>query len=77
MGVNAAMTDSLGLAEAIIAQKESLNTKEGVLRAIEAYEQDMFPRAEMFATKTYQGLEHHFSATGGQEWAAKFKGKSS
>lgn len=67
------MSDSLALAEAIIAHKESLHTKEGVLRAIEAYEQDMFPRAEFFAKKTYAGLEHHFRATGGQEWVARFK----
>lgn len=69
------MTDSLGLAKAIIAQKETLHTRDGVIRAIEAYEQDMFPRAEMFAKKTHQGLEHHFRATGGQEWAARFNAK--
>lgn len=70
VGVNAAMTDSLYLAKAIIAEKHCLNTSEAISTAIENYEQDMFPRAEMFAKRTYQGLEHHFRATGGHEWAA-------
>ncbi|KAK4503694.1 hypothetical protein PRZ48_004609 [Zasmidium cellare] len=77
VGVNAAMADSLGLAKALIAQKTNLHTQEGISRAIEAYEQDMFPRAEVFAKRTYDGLEHHFRATGGQEWAEKFGGKKS
>lgn len=77
VGVNAAMTDSLNLAKALIAQKSKLHTQEGISRAIEAYEQDMFPRAEFFAKKTYDGLEHHFRATGGQEWAEKFKKRDS
>ncbi|KAF2169306.1 hypothetical protein M409DRAFT_20532 [Zasmidium cellare ATCC 36951] len=77
VGVNAAMADSLYLAKALITQKSNLHTQEGISRAIEAYEQDMFPRAEFFAKKTYDGLEHHFRATGGQEWSEKFKKRNS
>lgn len=69
------MTDSLGLAKTIIVAKHRLNQPEAISLAIEHYEQEMFPRAEMFAKKTYAGLEHHFRATGAQEWAERFTQK--
>ncbi|KAJ9611391.1 hypothetical protein H2200_004575 [Cladophialophora chaetospira] len=64
VGVNLAMVDSLDLAKAIVSCE---GNPEKIPHAIEAFEDEMLTRAELFAKKTYKGLVNHFSANGGEE----------
>lgn len=78
VGVNVAMTDALSLARQIVARKDSFKAKfvsdeQNIRIAVEEYEKEMFPRAKQNAEKTYKGLKGHFSKTGGQEFANRFK----
>ena len=80
VGVNVALTDALDLAKCLIARKDNffakaLSDHRNICIAIEEYEKSMFVRAEENTTKTYKGLQHHFRATGSQEWAERFKSK--
>ena len=66
VGVNVGMTDALVLAKEIIAASKG----EKLLgEAIQAYEEEMFPRAEKNATKTAWGKKNHFSADGAKTFA--------
>lgn len=78
VGVNVAMADALGLANALIARRDSFTAKiltdgKNITMAIEQYEKAMFERAEHNATRTMHGLKGHFSATGAEERAAKIQ----
>lgn len=68
VGVNAAMMDSLSLAEAIIASLAEGNGK-NLAHAVKDYETIMFPRGEMFAQKTMGNIKKHFGAGGSQDMA--------
>ena len=72
------MVDALSLAHQLVARKDSFRAKvftdsHNISTAVRDYEREMFPRARRNAEKTYKGLVGHFSKTGGQEFAAKFK----
>ena len=78
VGVNVAMADALELARALISQKDSIVAKafsdsHNIATAIKEYEASMFPRAKENAEKTYRGLVGHFSGSGGEEFASKFR----
>ena len=68
VGVNAAMTDALELARAIIGYKEGSNGKT-LAAAVSAYEAELFPRGEKYAQKTARNLNKHFAANGSDEMA--------
>jgi 2-polyprenyl-6-methoxyphenol hydroxylase-like FAD-dependent oxidoreductase len=74
VGVNLAMTDALELAQAIAAcdgDKAKLSTE------ILVFEEKMIHRSEAYAQRTWQGMQQHFSSTGGDERAAKFRARVS
>ncbi|CZR61662.1 related to tetracycline resistance protein from transposon Tn4351/Tn4400 [Phialocephala subalpina] len=69
VGVNAAMMDSLLLAQELI---KFVQSGEGKLAdVVKQYETDMFPRGEMFARKTMDGMKKHFSAGGSEHLAGR------
>ncbi|MCJ1251882.1 hypothetical protein MMC30_009120 [Trapelia coarctata] len=68
VGVNAAMTDALELARAIIGYKEATGAK-SLATAVKDYEADLFPRGEKFAQKTLNNMNKHFTATGSEDLA--------
>jgi 2-polyprenyl-6-methoxyphenol hydroxylase-like FAD-dependent oxidoreductase len=65
VGVNAAMMDSLSLAQAIIKFVEPGEGK-SLSEVIKEYETEMFLRGEAFAKRTMEGLQSHFSAGGSE-----------
>ena len=70
VGVNVGMTDSLVLAREIVA---AWRGEKGWNEALEAYQMEMFSRAEKNAAKTQRGKENHFSEKGGREFADMLK----
>jgi 2-polyprenyl-6-methoxyphenol hydroxylase-like FAD-dependent oxidoreductase len=66
VGVNVGMTDALVLAKEIIAASKG---EKGLGDATQAYEEEMFPRAEENAMKTAWGKKNHFSAGGAKLFA--------
>ena len=73
VGVNAAMCDSLELANAIIGFVQG--GKGSLEEAIKSYEVEMFVRGEGFAKKTMRGLQGHFSAGGCEHFVGRLKGE--
>jgi 2-polyprenyl-6-methoxyphenol hydroxylase-like FAD-dependent oxidoreductase len=72
VGVNLAMTDALELADAIIACG---NDRIKIGPEIMAFAEKMFQRSGSYAQKTWDGMQQHFSPTGGEERAAKFRAR--
>lgn len=70
VGVNVGMTDALVLGRQII---EAVAGKKTLGEALEAYEEEMVPRAAKFAQKTLHGKENHFSSSGAVEFAAMLR----
>lgn len=70
VGVNAAMMDSLSLAQAIIAFVEQ-GKDESLAEGIRKYEGEIFLRGEAFAKKTMEGMQRHFSAGGSEHLAGR------
>lgn len=78
VGVNVAMADALDLAKALIARKDSFVAKafsdsHNISVAIKQYDTSMFERGRQNAQKTWDNMQGHFSVTGGEERAAKFR----
>ena len=78
VGVNLAMADALDLAKELVSRRDSLiakvfSDKHNITSAIQAFEKSMHERGEEYARKTWDGMQSHFSATGGQERAAKMR----
>jgi 2-polyprenyl-6-methoxyphenol hydroxylase-like FAD-dependent oxidoreductase len=78
VGVNLAMADALELAKALIARKDSFVAKgfsdhHNISVAIKQYETSMFERGRENAQKTWDNMQGHFSAHGGEARAARFK----
>ena len=70
VGVNVGMTDALVLAREI---RKAWEGEKGVDEALQAYETEMFPRAEGNAAKTARNKVGHFSDGGSRHMAAKMK----
>ncbi|KAJ4992218.1 tetracycline resistance protein from transposon [Stagonosporopsis vannaccii] len=70
VGVNVGMTDALVLGKQII---EVVIGKKNMYEALQAYEEEMIPRAAKFAQKTLHGKENHFSGNGAVEFAAMLR----
>lgn len=68
VGVNAAMMDSLSLAQKII-QVIKGGERRTLAESLQQYEGDMFQRGEDFAKKTMEGMQRHFSAGGSEQLA--------
>lgn len=66
VGVNVGMTDSLVLAKEIVAVSKGEKCLD---EAVQAYEKEMFPRAQKNAEKTAWGKKNHFSAGGAKMFA--------
>ncbi|KAH7408355.1 hypothetical protein DE146DRAFT_646045 [Phaeosphaeria sp. MPI-PUGE-AT-0046c] len=66
VGVNVGMTDALILAKEIVAACKGEKTLDD---AVQAYEKEMFPRAEKYMRKTANGKQTHFSADGAKHFA--------
>ncbi|KAF2647642.1 monooxygenase [Lophiostoma macrostomum CBS 122681] len=66
VGVNVGMTDSLVLAQEIVAASKG---EKSLDEAIEAYEKEMFPRSTKYATKTMKNKTKHFKKDGAREFA--------
>jgi 2-polyprenyl-6-methoxyphenol hydroxylase-like FAD-dependent oxidoreductase len=78
VGVNLAMVDALELAKALIARKDSFVAKafsdsHNISVAIKQYETSMFERGRENTQKTWDNMQGHFSAHGGEGRAARFK----
>ena len=75
VGVNVAMADALGLARAILKQKQALNQDipQGLKNAVKEYEAEMFVRGKENMEKTWKGLENHFSKDGIDERVEKLR----
>jgi 2-polyprenyl-6-methoxyphenol hydroxylase-like FAD-dependent oxidoreductase len=73
VGVNAAMSDSLELANAIIGYVEGREKSLDVV--VRGYEEEMFSRGEGFAKKTVRGLHGHFSAGGCEHFVERLRGE--
>jgi 2-polyprenyl-6-methoxyphenol hydroxylase-like FAD-dependent oxidoreductase len=71
VGVNVGMTDSLVLAKEIIAVSKGEKSLDD---AVQAYEKEMFPRAQANAEKTAWGKKNHFSAGGAKMFADMMRG---
>lgn len=72
VGVNLAMVDALELAKALVGYASE---KEMLLAAMREFEAEMFERAEQYARKTWDNMQSHFSANGGEERAQMLKGR--
>jgi 2-polyprenyl-6-methoxyphenol hydroxylase-like FAD-dependent oxidoreductase len=72
VGVNAAMCDSLDLANGIVG---CVKEGKGLDVVVREYEAAMFPRGEKFAQKTMKGLKGHFSAHGNEHFVERLKGE--
>jgi 2-polyprenyl-6-methoxyphenol hydroxylase-like FAD-dependent oxidoreductase len=70
VGVNVGMTDSLVLGKEIIA---AWNGEKRLDEALKAYEEEMWPRAEVFMKKTMKGKISHFSEHGAEGLADMLK----
>ncbi|KUJ19035.1 FAD/NAD(P)-binding domain-containing protein [Mollisia scopiformis] len=70
VGVNAAMMDSLSLAQEVVKFVERGEGK-SLAEVVKQYEVDMFPRGEMFAKKTMDNMQKHFSAGGSEHLAGR------
>ncbi|KAF2793072.1 FAD/NAD(P)-binding domain-containing protein [Melanomma pulvis-pyrius CBS 109.77] len=70
VGVNVGMADAMVLAKEI---KKVWEGEQGIDEALQAYEKDMFPRAEKNASKTARNKKLHFSAGGCQHMAEMLK----
>jgi 2-polyprenyl-6-methoxyphenol hydroxylase-like FAD-dependent oxidoreductase len=66
VGVNVGMTDALILGQEIIAASKGVKSLDG---AVQAYEKEMFPRAEKYMKKTEKGKLNHFSESGSKNFA--------
>ena len=73
VGVNAAMADSLELANVIIRSVKSGDKALDVV--VREYEEEMFVRGEAFAKKTMRGLHGHFSADGCEHLVEMLRGE--
>jgi 2-polyprenyl-6-methoxyphenol hydroxylase-like FAD-dependent oxidoreductase len=71
VGVNLAMVDALKLARALIGCDDERGK---LVAAIKEFEAEMFERGEQYAQKTWDNMESHFSATGGEARAQMLKG---
>ncbi|KAF1942641.1 FAD/NAD(P)-binding domain-containing protein [Clathrospora elynae] len=69
-GVNVAMKDALVLAQELV---KVWRAEKSLDEGVQAYEEEMFPRAAKSAAKTLRGKESHFSENGGKNFADKFK----
>ena len=71
VGVNVALADALSLARALIKRKNApglkVNVKQSVAEALREYEGMMFERAKENMSKTWEGLQQHFSKEGIEE----------
>ncbi|KAF2467416.1 FAD/NAD(P)-binding domain-containing protein [Lindgomyces ingoldianus] len=70
VGVNVSMFDALELSKAIVA---AWNGQKGLDEAVQEYEKELFPRAEMFMKKTEKNKRDHFSEDGTRRLAAKIR----
>ena len=80
VGVNLAMADALELANALIARKDSFVAKafsdsHNISVAIKQYESGLFERGKQNAEKTWNNMQLHFSADGGEERVGRLKGQ--
>lgn len=66
VGVNVGMTDALILGKEIVSAWKGGKTLD---EAVQAYETEMFPRAEKYMRKTEKGKQTHFSADGAKHFA--------
>lgn len=66
VGVNVGMTDALILGKEIVSAWKGGKALD---EAVQAYEQEMFPRAEKYMRKTEKGKQTHFSADGAKRFA--------
>jgi 2-polyprenyl-6-methoxyphenol hydroxylase-like FAD-dependent oxidoreductase len=66
VGVNVGMTDALILGRELILASKGEKTLD---EAVQAYERELFPRAEKYMKETEAGKEHHFSADGSKRFA--------
>jgi 2-polyprenyl-6-methoxyphenol hydroxylase-like FAD-dependent oxidoreductase len=66
VGVNVGMTDALVLGREIIAASKG---EKGLDEAVQAYEKEMFPRAEKNQEKTNEGKDTLFSSSGAKKFA--------
>ena len=66
IGVNLAMVDTLKLAKAFVGYA---GEKEKLFAAMREFEAEMFECAEQYARKTWDNMQSHFSANGGEERA--------
>ncbi|KAL5121305.1 hypothetical protein ACEQ8H_000773 [Pleosporales sp. CAS-2024a] len=70
VGVNVGMTDALVLGREIIA---AVKGEKKLDAAVQAYENEMLPRAEKYMKKTEKGKIGHFSADGSRKFADMLK----
>lgn len=70
VGVNVGMADALLLAKEIQAV---VSSEKSIDEAVQAYEQEMFPRSAKFAQKTAKNKNGHFSEGGSKEMADRLK----
>jgi 2-polyprenyl-6-methoxyphenol hydroxylase-like FAD-dependent oxidoreductase len=66
VGVNVGMTDALSLGRQLIAASKG---EKALDEAVQAYEKEMFPRAEKYMRKTEKGRLNHFSEGGSRNFA--------
>lgn len=66
VGVNVGMTDALILGKEIIS---ACIGEKALDEAVQAYEKEMFPRAEKYMRKTEKGKQTHFSKDGAKHFA--------
>jgi 2-polyprenyl-6-methoxyphenol hydroxylase-like FAD-dependent oxidoreductase len=72
VGVNLAMVDALNLSKALVS---SVRDPENLAQEMKAFEEEMFQRGGKFAKKTWDNMQGHFSATGGEERANLMKSR--
>ncbi|MCJ1439949.1 MAG: hypothetical protein MMC23_000430 [Stictis urceolatum] len=74
VGVNVAMRDAVELGERLV---QALRGEEGGLEkmheAVRDFEEEMFLRAEKYATESARGIEGHFSSSGNKERVQQLK----
>ncbi|KAF7846031.1 hypothetical protein BT93_L5524 [Corymbia citriodora subsp. variegata] len=72
VGVNAAMADALELARGLIKYTKAKGAG-SLAGTLKTYEDELFPRGEMFAQKTVNNMEKHFSADGNIHMADRLR----
>lgn len=70
VGVNVGLTDALILGRQVV---QAVSGKKTLDDALQAYEDEMVPRAAKYAQKTLDGKKNHFSSNGSSDFAAMLR----